>query len=157
MDADSPVLAADRRAGLVKLVVAALTTAVAIRGITWLATFFIFGPVLGPASFGLAGTSLGKDAPAVLEGFLLLAAITVSVLIAVGLHRDEEQWLGRARRFGWLLVYDTVFYVGSAVVAVVVWGGLDNLRDQAPGLLVLAVVNVPIAWLGRRVARRAHS
>lgn len=154
MDVDAPVGA--RRAGLVWLIVVTLIVTVVVRGLTWLATFLIFGPVLGVASYSLAGTSLGNGAPAELEGLLFLAAVTVSVLIAIGVHRDEERWLGRARWFGRLLAADTVFYLGSAVVAVLIWGGGDNLADQALGLVALAVVNVPIGWLAWRVAMRAQ-
>lgn len=156
MDVDAPAPVAARRAGLVRLIVVALIVTVVVRGLTWLVTLFIFGPVLGVASFSLAGTSLGNGAPAALEGLLFLAAVTVSVLIAVGVRRDEERWLGRARWFGRLLAADTVFYVGSAVVAVLVWGGGEELAEQALGLFLLAVVNAPIAWLGWRIAGRAQ-
>jgi hypothetical protein len=55
-----------------------------------------------------------------------------------------------------VLSADTVFYLASAVVAVLVWGGVANLADQSLGLVVLALVNAPIGRLGWRIARRAH-
>jgi hypothetical protein len=60
------------------------------------------------------------------------------------------------RWFGWALAANTEFYLGSAVVAMLVWGGATYLADQALGLCVLALVNAPIACLGWRIARRAH-
>jgi hypothetical protein len=90
MDVPAPAPMTGRRTGLIRLIVAALIVTVTIRGLTWLATYFISGRVLGAASFGPAGASLGKGAP-VVEGLLFLATITVTVLIAVGVHRDEER------------------------------------------------------------------
>jgi hypothetical protein len=74
-------------------IITATVAAVVVRGLAWLVSLFIAGPVLGTTLFALLNESrLGKASAVVLEAALALMSIAASIAVAVGIRRDEPHW-----------------------------------------------------------------
>lgn len=137
-------------------IVIATCLAAAVRGLVWLFSLFIIGPVGGTATFGLSGTSLGNASPAIAEALLCVLTLTIAIAVIVGVRRGDRRWRRRANALGWAVILDTVFYICSVVIAVYVWGGWSNISDQYWWVLAVLLINLPLLWLGWRIARRAR-
>jgi hypothetical protein len=136
-------------------IVLAIITAIVVRGIGWLASALIFGPVLGVASFQLRDAGIWKDGPWVVETTLWGLSTVAAVWIAVGVGRDGRRWRRPARILGWVVVADTAFYLSSIVIALVAWDGWPNLWEQRGLIALYTVLNVPLFWLGLSIGRRS--
>jgi hypothetical protein len=137
-------------------IVIAIISATVVRALAWVFSLLIVGPIGGTATFGLSGTSLGVNAPPIAEALLSALALTIALVIAVKVRQGGEGRRRLGRVFGWVLVAETVFYLGSLLIALYVWGGWSNLRDQFGLALVVVLVNLPLIWLGLRIVRRAR-
>ena len=144
-----------RPGALARDILIATTSAAVVRGLIWLFSLFVIGPVGGTATFGLSGTSLGNTAPVVTEAVLSALALAAAIKIAIEVRRDELRWRPRVRAFCWIYVADTVFYIGSILIALYVWGGWSD-ADQYIWVLIVIGVNLPLLCLGLWVAHRAR-
>ncbi|MEV4706085.1 hypothetical protein [Actinoplanes sp. NPDC049316] len=143
---------------LSRRVIIATVVAVVVRGLGWLFSLLIIGPVLGTVTFGLLNDGpLGTTGPPVAEGILALLSIAAAVAVAAGVRRDEDRWFPRARVLGWVLVTDTVLYLGSVIVALLMWGGWADLADLSWAVALLTVGNAPLIWLGASMIRAAEA
>ena len=128
-----------------------------VRPIGLLLTWFTVWPVLGTASFGLSPIADGL-ATTLTEAVLAVTGLGCAAAVAIGVRTDARQWRRRARVLGWVLVIDTVVYLTSAPVALVVWGGLAGLADDGLWFITpILVLNAPVLWIGSTIARRARS
>lgn len=139
-----------------RYVYGAIVAAIVIRGLSWLFSLFLVGPVLGTASFALSGTDLGNSSPVVLEAILALLVLAMAAGIVIGMRRNTPRWRKRVQHLGLALALNAVWYVGSVMVALVVWGGWSNLVENWWLILTVLISNSILLWLGVMIVRRTR-
>ncbi len=92
----------------------------------------------------------------ILRSALIVVVVVVTVKLVGGLRTQERRWYARAQLLGWMIVGDTVFYIGSIVVGLWFVDGPTLVADNALFLAVFVVLHLPVLWLGGRIVLLAR-
>ncbi len=146
----------EQRLSLRRYVLIAVSVTAALRVVLFVLSFFQAWPVGGAATFALASTG-GLGLLGVGTELVLMVTIVVGTAeIAAGLRTRQRRASARAQLLGWMIIGNTVFYLGSLVVGMWAVDGLSLVAENSIYLAFALVLHLPSLWLSVRVIGKAR-
>jgi hypothetical protein len=140
------------------LVVAGSVIAVMVRGLAWIATLFVEGPLFGPAEFAITGRATAPVAIA--DGCIALVALVFAVIAGLSERVHPAGMRSIVNRLAWFFLIDNVVYIAGVVSTALF--RLQGRESPGPVMLVgevaanlaLLCIALRLIWLtGRRRAQ----
>jgi hypothetical protein len=146
----------EQRLSLRRHVLIAVAVTAALRIVLFVLSFFQAWPVGGAATYALASAG-GQGLLGVATELVLVVAVVVNTAkIAAGLRTRQRRWYSRAQLLGWIIIGNTVFYLGSLVVGLWAIDGRSLVAENSPYLVAALVLHLPLLWLSVRIIGKAR-
>jgi hypothetical protein len=146
----------EQRVSLRRYVLIAVSVMAALRIVLFVLSLFLAWPVGGAATYAIASSG-GLGLLGVATELMLVVAVVVGTAnIAAGLRTRQRRWYSRAQLLGWLIIGNTVFYLGSLIVGLWAVDGWSLVAENSAYLVAVLVLHLPLLWLSVRVIGKAR-
>lgn len=146
----------EQRMSLRRNVIIAVSGIAALRIVLFVLSVFQAWPVGGAATYALASGG-GQGLLGVATELVLAVAIVMGTTkTTAGLRARQRNSYARAQLLGWLIIGNTVFYLGSLAVGMWMVDGWSLVAENSPYLIGALVVHLPLLWLSARIISKAR-